>query len=77
MSNYRLDVNGSLELSDYSDIYDYISIVDTRDEFIIRLNSVSNENFNMVCTILKERGFKIQPYAIGDDKWEINAEKAL
>ena len=33
MSDYRMDIQGSIGLSEYSNIYDYLCIVDKNDKF--------------------------------------------
>lgn len=60
MSEYRLDINGYMELGDYSSISDYISIVSTYDTLIITLDENNIEDFNMVCAILKNTNFKLE-----------------
>ena len=40
MPDYKMDVNGRLGLSDYSNIFDYMGVVDRNDNFTITLDSV-------------------------------------
>ena len=40
MPDYKMDVNGGLGLSDYSNIFDYMGVVDRNDNFTITLDSV-------------------------------------
>ena len=39
MCNYRMDIKGKISLSDYSNIFDYINIVDVCDRFMIYMES--------------------------------------
>ena len=73
MSNYRLDVTGDLELMDYSNIYDYMGVVDMKDNFVLRLNDVNEQNFSMIYTMLKENNFDIYYENMAPGQWEIKA----
>lgn len=75
MSNYKLDVCGNLELMDYSNIYDYMGIVDTRDDLTLELNDVNEDSFNMICTMLREQNFNVYYEKKGMGKWSIKAVK--
>ncbi|WP_297520325.1 hypothetical protein [uncultured Clostridium sp.] len=46
-------------MSDYTSIYDYISLVESKDDFIINSKSVDKEDINIICSMLKERDFSI------------------
>lgn len=59
MSNYRMEIRGTMGLSDYSNIYDYISIVESNDDFTIVIDSSSEENIRMVCSMLRDKDFSI------------------
>ena len=39
MSDYRMDIDGSIGLSDYSNIHDYLGVVDIDDNFTITLKN--------------------------------------
>ena len=43
MSDYRMDICGEIGLSEYSNIYDYLCVVDKEDKFTISINK-ENEN---------------------------------
>ena len=73
MSNYRLDVTGDLGLMDYSNIYDYMGVVDIKDNFVLRLNDVNEQNFSMIYTMLKESNFDIYYENMAPGQWEIKA----
>lgn len=75
MSNYRLDVTGNLGLMDYSNIYDYMSVVDMKDDFILKLNDMNEENFNMIYAMLKENDFNIHYENMAPGQWQIKASR--
>ena len=58
MSDYKLDINGAIELSDYSSIYDYMEIVNENDSLTINLRG-KDDDFDIICSMLKEKGFNI------------------
>lgn len=58
MSDYKLDIIGSIELSDYSSIYDYMEIVNENDNLTINIRG-EKEDFDILCSMLKEKGFNI------------------
>lgn len=59
MSNYKLDINGTMKLSDYSSINDYLEIPKKDDRISIKLNSNSKDELNTVCEILNNKGFNV------------------
>lgn len=59
MSDYRLDVNGCINLGDYSSIYDYMGIIGDRDKITITMNNADTENFEILCNMLKMNNFTI------------------
>jgi len=76
MPDYKMDINGQLGLTEYSNIYDYINIVDKNDNFTITLNSVAEKDINMITSMLKDSNFSILEQgrnANGD--YYINANK--
>lgn len=60
MSRYRLDISGNIDLSDYSNINDYIELVESNDGFTVTFDKVSNENIDIVCSMLQEKDFIIK-----------------
>jgi len=66
MSDYFLDINGSINLSDYSNIEDYIKVVDFDDSIIIRFSRENNDDVNIVEKILERDNFNI--ISKGDEK---------
>lgn len=59
MSDYRLDISGDINLSDYSNISDYIELVDSNDSFTIALDDVEPQNIDLLCSMLQDRNFII------------------
>lgn len=76
MSDYRMDIKGTIGLSDYSNIYDYIGVVDQQDNFTITLDNIEQDNINIICSMLSDNKFII--YNQGYDmngRYFINAHK--
>lgn len=59
MCNYKMEIKGKIGLSDYSNIYDYIGIVENKDDFLIALKSLGKDDINMICSMLLDRNFSI------------------
>lgn len=59
MCNYRMEIRGKMNLSDYSNIYDYIGIVESSDDFLIATRKLDNDDINMICSMLREKNFSI------------------
>ena len=59
MSEYRLDITGAIGLSDFSNINDYLELVDSNDKFTITLNSVDTQNTDLLCRLLQDKRFTI------------------
>lgn len=59
MSDYRMDIDGSIGLSDYSNIHDYLGVVDKDDNFTITLNNNGTNEINIINSILKDNSFCI------------------
>lgn len=58
MSNYRLQINGRVDLSDYSNIRDYMYIVNQNDKFTIDLNN-NEEDADLLCSMLRKYNFSV------------------
>lgn len=77
MSHYRMEITGIIGLSDYSNIYDYIGVVDHHDKFTISLSQVTEDNINIICSFLNDKNFKIINQGEDvDGKYYINALKS-
>lgn len=57
MSQYLMNINGNVELMDYSSIHDYMAIVDKNDNLIINLNQEETEHIDMLCRMLEDNNF--------------------
>lgn len=76
MPDYKMDINGQLGLSEYSNIFDYMSVVDTKDNFTITLDNVQKENINIIISMLKDSKFSILNEGIDDKgKYYINVNR--
>lgn len=76
MSEYHMDINGSIELGDYSSIYDYISIVNKNDNLTISIHNDETQNVNIVCKMLETNDFVVNLYERQNDrKYYIEAYK--
>lgn len=76
MPDYKMDIRGNLGLSEYSDIYDYMGIVDKNDNFTITLDNSNRQHINIITSILKESNFSILDEGINNlGDYYINANK--
>lgn len=78
MSDYSMDISGNIELSDYSNIFDYLNIIDKNDNFIIRINKNNNQDIELINIMLQDNKFIIN-HAEYDDfgNYYINANKNI
>ena len=76
MPDYKMDVNGGLGLCDYSNIFDYMGVVDRNDNFTITLDSVDKNDINIITSMLKDSNFSILDEGVNQTgKYYINANK--
>ena len=76
MPDYKMDIRGNLGLSEYSDIYDYMGIVDKNDNFTITLDNSNRQHINIITSMLKESNFFILEEGINNSgDYYINANK--
>lgn len=66
MPDYKMDINGDLDLSDYSNIYDYIGVVDKNDNFTVTLKDKNEKNINIVTSMLRDSNFSILQEGLND-----------
>lgn len=59
MSDYRMDIKGNIGLSDYSNIHDYLGVVDKDDSFSISVQSNDQKEINLINSMLKNNSFYI------------------
>ena len=57
MPDYKMDIRGKLGVGEYSDIYDYMGIVDKNDNFTITLDQSNRQHVNIITSMLKESNF--------------------
>lgn len=76
MSDYSMDIKGSIELSDYSNIFDYLSIIDKDDNFVIRIDRNNRSDIDVINSMLNDNKFVIN-YTQYDDfgNYYISANK--
>lgn len=67
MPNYKMDIKGDLGLSEYSNIFDYMNVVDSEDTFSISLEQIKKEDFNMITSMLKCNNFEIINEKVGNN----------
>lgn len=76
MSEYHMDINGTIQLGDYSSIYDYMAIVNKNDNLTIRIDNDETDNINIVCKMLETSNFIVDLYERQNDgKYYIKAYK--
>ena len=59
MSEYRMDVEGELELSDYSSIHDYIGVLGGEDKITIVVDKKGAKDMNILCSMLINESFSV------------------
>lgn len=59
MPNYKMNISGNLGLSEYSNIFDYMGIVDKDDNFTITIKDSTNQDINIITSMLKDSNFII------------------
>ncbi|OPJ55691.1 hypothetical protein [Clostridium oryzae] len=55
MSQYRLNIYGDVYLEDYSEINDYIELIEPGDKFLVTFDNVNKNNMDIILTMLKEK----------------------
>lgn len=77
MSSYRMDINGVIGLSDYSNIYDYIGVVENKDSFTITMDNEAQDSISIICSMLQDNNFIIREQGIDSmGKYFINAYRS-
>ena len=59
MPNYKMKIKGNLGLSEYSDVYDYMALVEVKDNFMITFDSSSNHEKQIITSMLEANKFNI------------------
>ena len=52
MSDYRMEIKGQIGLSDYSNIYDYLGIVEDDDVFTIKFDNSNKHDIDIINSML-------------------------
>lgn len=75
MSNYKLDINRMVDLSDYSSIHDYMGLIGVNDKFIISFDNADFENAEVIADMLKHNNFIVSKGENNDGKICISARR--
>lgn len=77
MSDYSMDISGNMGLSDYSNIFDYLNIIEKDDNFVIRIDKDNRGDIDMINSMLQDNKFIIN-YTQYDDfgNYYISANRA-
>lgn len=59
MSEYKLDIPGEINLSDYSSIHDYMGIIERNDKFTITSKMKNPEEMKILCKMLESNCFTV------------------
>ncbi|MBZ9609554.1 hypothetical protein G9F73_017355 [Clostridium estertheticum] len=59
MSEYKLDIPGEINLSDYSSIHDYMGIIERNDKFTIISKMKNADEMKILCEMLENNSFTI------------------
>lgn len=59
MSEYKLEVNGNIQLGDYCSIHDYMGLVGIEDKLIVKIDGADAENYKIICNILQSDNFMV------------------
>lgn len=75
MSDYKMNICGGINLSDYSYIHDYMGIIGSTDNFEIEMNDTSEDDVKVLCSILESDKFDIINRKEYDKGYRIQAMK--
>ncbi|ERI92237.1 hypothetical protein HMPREF1982_02626 [Clostridiales bacterium oral taxon 876 str. F0540] len=59
MSEYRLEVNGTIGLSDYANINDYMNIIGENDKVVVTVGQGEAHNVDIITNLLGRNGFEV------------------
>lgn len=59
MSDYKMDIKGYIGLSEFSNIYDYLGVVDKNDSFTLTVDTTNENEISMINSMLKDNNFYI------------------
>lgn len=76
MPDYKMNIRGHLGLSEYSDIYDYMAVVEEKDNFMITFDNTNDQDKSMITSMLRENRFDILDEGLNNKgSYFINAMK--
>ncbi|MEG1003656.1 MAG: hypothetical protein RSD13_02665 [Clostridium sp.] len=76
MSDYRMDIRGVIGLSEYSNIYDYLCVVDKEDKFTISIDREDEDSIHTINSMLKDNKFIVDENGYDKNgKYYINAHR--
>lgn len=75
MSDYRMNISGGINLSDYSYIHDYMGIIGSMDNFQIDMQDINEDDVKVLCSILESDKFDIIDRQQKDSGYSIFAIK--
>ena len=78
MSNYSMDISGNIGLEDYSNIFDYLKIIDKDDNFTIKIHKRNRKDIDVINSMLVDNKFSIKytKYA-ANGNYYINANRSI
>ena len=59
MSEYKLDIPGDINLSDYSSIHDYMGIIERNDRLTITSKMKDPQEMKILCEMLENNCFNV------------------
>ena len=59
MSEYRLEINGTIGLSDYSNINDYMRIIGENDKVVVTVGPGDAHNVDIITSLLSRNGLEV------------------
>lgn len=76
MSEYKMDIKGEIGLTEYSNIYDYLGIVEKDDNFTIIINDSNQQEVNIINSMLRSNSFYIYEEGFNErGEYYINSSK--
>ncbi|WP_194192583.1 hypothetical protein [Clostridium chrysemydis] len=67
MSDYQMDIKGDINSIEYSNIYEYLSIIDTNDKFTITFRENNNSSVKIINSMLEDNNFYIEDCGIREN----------
>ncbi|PJI08805.1 MULTISPECIES: hypothetical protein [Clostridium] len=59
MTEYQLNIKNKINLSDYSNIHDYMEFINKDDKFTIVMQNGDKKNVDIICNMLENNRFEI------------------